>query len=80
MGESVKAIIRNYKALLTITEQDAESGEAVAIGLNKQLSSFLYAALFHLVADVLDSVNHLSKILQRSDVCFSHVKNGVGLF
>ena len=77
MGESVKAVIRNYAALLTIISQDAELGNPTAIGLLQQLTSYLYGALFHLAADVLTAVNKLSKTLQKTDVCFAHVSTGV---
>lgn len=73
MGESVTAIINDYEALLLLTSQEAAEGDPVAIGLNQQLSSYLYLALLHLTADVLSATNHLSKLWQYRDVCFSAV-------
>jgi hypothetical protein len=77
MGESIKAVIKNYEAILKITEKDSDEGEPVAIGLHKQMTSYLFAALFHLASDVFDAVNSLSKTLQVQDVCFAHVQRGV---
>lgn len=62
MGESVRAIIHNYEALLVLTCQEAAEGDLVAIGLHQQLTSYLYLALLHFPCDVLSATNHLSKL------------------
>ena len=74
MGDAVCAIIKNYEALLMLTSSEGLLGDPIAIGLNQQLSSFLILALIHLSADVLSVTNHLSRIFQHRDVCFSALR------
>ena len=62
MGDVVRAIIRNYEALLLLTSEEAAVGDPIAIGLNKQLSSYITLALIHLACEVLAVTNHLSKV------------------
>ena len=71
MGDTVCATRKNNEALLMLTSSEGLLGDPTAIGLNQQLSSFLILALIHLSADVLSITNHLSKISQSRDVCFS---------
>ena len=77
MGEAVRALLRNYKSLLTFTDEQGAAGDPTAIGVHQQLRSYLYAALLHLAADVLDTTNHLSKLFQYRDVCFSALRSQV---
>lgn len=77
MGDAVTAIIRNYEALLLLTSQEAALGDPTAIGLNKQLSTYIYLALLHLASEVLSVTNHLSKVFQYRDVCFSTVRGNL---
>ena len=74
MGEALTAILRNYEALLVLVSEEAAQGDPTAIGLNKQLTSYVYLALVHLAAEVLSVTNHLSKVFQYRDVCFSAVQ------
>lgn len=73
MGDAVSAIIRNYEALLLLTSEEAALGDPNGIGPNKQLSSYVNLALIHLAYEVLAVTNHLSKVFQYRDVCFSTV-------
>ena len=73
MGDSITAIIRNYEALIILISKDAAEDDPVAIGLNKQLSSYKYVALLHLTADILNATNHL----QFRDVSFSALHSTV---
>ena len=74
MGEAVTAILRNYEALLVLVSEEAAQGDPAAMGLNKQLTSYVYLALIHLAAEVFSVTNHLSKVFQCGDVCFSAVQ------
>lgn len=74
MGEALTAIVRNYEALLVLVSEEAAQGDPTDIGLNKQLTSYVYLALMHLAAEVLSVMNHLSKVFQYRDVCFSAVQ------
>ena len=76
-GESVTAIIRNYKVLMPLLEELATEGHPTAIGLHKQLTSYLFVALLHFVADVLAITDHLSKLFQYKDVFFSCIRSTV---
>ena len=71
MGDAVSAIIRNYEALLMLTSSEGLLGDPTEIGLNQQMSSFLILALIHFAADVLSETDHLLRIFQNRDVCFS---------
>lgn len=77
LGDAVHALLRNYRALAVSTEEQATLGDPVAIGLNQQLTSYLSLGLLHLAADVLDTTNHLCKIFQCRDVCFSVLRTEV---
>lgn len=77
LGEAVVAVIRNYEPLMVLLSQDANNGDPTAIGLNQQLSSFKWVALLHLVADVLNTINHLSRLFQHNDVSFSAIRGEV---
>ena len=68
MGDAVSAIITNYDALLLLTSEEAALGDPTGIGLIKQLSSYI-----NLACEVLAVTNHLSKVFQYRDVCFSTV-------
>ena len=76
-GESVTAVIRNYEVLMPVLEELAAEGNPTAIGLHRQLSSYLFVALLHFVADVLGITNHLSKIFKYRDVSFSCIRSTV---
>lgn len=76
-GESVTAIIRNYEVLMPLLEELAAEGNPTAIGLHKQLTSYLFVALLHFVADVLAITNHSSKLFQYKDVSFSCIRSTV---
>ena len=78
MGESILAIMRNYEALMVLLSQDAGAGDPVAIGLFQQLSSYKYLALLHLAADILTTMNHLSRLFQFRDVSFGALHSTVG--
>ena len=73
IGETVSAIIKNYEPLLILTSQETAKCDPVAIALNKQLSSYLFLALMHFSADVSSATNHLSKLWQYRDICFSAI-------
>lgn len=77
LGESVTAVIRNYEVLMPVLEELAAEGNPTAIGLHRQLSSYLFVALLHFVADVLGITNHLSKVFQYRDVSFSCIRSTV---
>lgn len=77
MGDAVSAIIRNYEALFLLTSEEAALGDPTGIGLNKQLSSYVNLALVHLACEVLAVTNHLSKVFQYRDVCFSTVRGNL---
>ena len=77
MGDAVSAIIRNYEALLLLTSEEAALGDPTGIGLNKQLSSYVNLALIHLACEVLAVTNHLSKVFQYRNVCFSTVRGNL---
>ncbi|XP_019620150.1 PREDICTED: zinc finger protein 862-like [Branchiostoma belcheri] len=74
MGEAVKSVLQNYRTLALHTEEQAAAGDPSAIGINQQLTSFLPMALLHLLADVLDATNHLSRIFQYRDLTFSALR------
>lgn len=76
-GKSVTAIIRNYKVLMPLLEELATEENPTAIGLHKQLTSYLFVALLHFVSDVLAITNHLSKLFQYKDVSFSCIGSTV---
>ncbi|XP_035673668.1 zinc finger protein 862-like [Branchiostoma floridae] len=75
MGEAVRSVIENFRSLAVYTEEQAAEGDPVAIGLHQQLTSFLPMGLLHLLADVLDATNHLSKIFQYRDITFSVLRS-----
>ena len=77
LGESVTAIIRNYEILMPLLEELAAEENPTAIGLHRQLTSYLFVALLHFVADVLAITNHLSKLFQYKDVSFSCIRSTV---
>ena len=77
LGDSVDAIIRNYKPLLAVLSEAGKYGDPTAIGLLQQLKSYKMCALLNLVADILYQTNSLSKLFQRRDVCFSVIKSNV---
>ena len=77
MGEAVTVVIKNYEALLMLTSEEAALGDPTAVGLNKQLSSYIYLALAHLASEVLSMTNHLCKAFQYRDVCFSTVRQSL---
>ena len=74
MGEAVTAVIKNYEALPMLMSEEAALGDPKAIGLNKQLSSYIYLVLMHLASEVLSVTNRLSKAFQYRDACFSTVR------
>ena len=55
----------------------ADAGNVVAKGMFKQLTSYQFLALLHLMTDILCKTNHLSKLFQYRDVTFSTLKNCV---
>ena len=75
-GESVTDIIRIYEVLMQLLEELATEGNQTAIGLHKQLTSYLFVAVLHFIADVLAISNHLSKLLYQ-DVSFSCIRSTV---
>jgi len=79
LGECLQAIVRNYEALTVTLSQEADAGDPTATGLYQQLTSYKFCALLHLMTDILGSINHLSKIFQYRDVCFSAVKSAVSI-
>nr|XP_006822498.1 PREDICTED: zinc finger protein 862-like [Saccoglossus kowalevskii] len=76
MGEAVLAVLKNYEPLVMMIEDEAATGDPTAIGLHQQMTTYLFIALLHLTADVLSATNHLSRVMQYRDVCFS-VLHGV---
>ncbi|XP_078701696.1 uncharacterized protein LOC144927832 [Branchiostoma floridae x Branchiostoma belcheri] len=74
MGEAIQSVLRNYRALAVYTEEQAAAGDPTAIGLHQQLTSYLPVALLHLLADVLDATNHLSRLFQYRDITFSTLR------
>ncbi|KAI8484045.1 hypothetical protein Bbelb_381630 [Branchiostoma belcheri] len=60
--EAIQSVLRNYRALAVYTEEQAAAGDPTAIGLHQQLTRYLPVALLHLLADVLDATNHLSRL------------------
>ena len=50
-----------------VIEDDTAKGDLTAIGLSVQLSKYTFVALLHLTADILSTVDHLSRIIQFSD-------------
>lgn len=77
MGDAVSTIIWNYEALLLLTSQESAREDPTGIGLNKQLSSYVNLALIHLACEVLAVTNHLPKVFQYRDVCFSTVRGNL---
>ena len=77
MGDAVSGIIRNYEALHLLTSEEAALEDPTAIGLNKQLSNYVNLALIHLACEVLAVTNHLSKVFQYRDICFSTVRGNL---
>ena len=77
MGDAVSAIIRNYEALRLLTSQESAREDPTGIGLNKQLSSYVNLALIHLACEFLAVTNHLPKVFQYRDVCFSTVRGNL---
>ncbi|CAH1245743.1 ZNF862 [Branchiostoma lanceolatum] len=71
MGEAIDGVLRNHRALAVYTEEKAADGDPTAIGLHQQLTSYLPMALLHLLGDVLDVTNHLSRLFQYRDITFS---------
>lgn len=59
---------------MTLLIHESALGDPTAIGLAQQLAR---TSLIHLCADVLDSTNHLSHLLQRRDVSFSVLRTTV---
>ena len=80
MGGCLTALIRNYEPLMVVLWTEADYGDPTAHGLFKHLSSYKSCALLHFMADILSVTNHLSRILQHRDVCFSTAKKSVSLF
>ena len=58
--DAVVALIQDYKALMALVQREADSGDPTALGLNIQLSKYIYVALLHFVADVLSTTHHLN--------------------
>lgn len=77
MGKCIEALLRNYEPLMVILTQEANKGNPTSIGLLQQMSSYQYCALLHLVGDILAATNHLSRLFQYRDVCFSAVRSAV---
>jgi hypothetical protein len=65
---------------MTLLSQEADAGEPTAIGLYQQLSSYKFVALLHLIGDILDAPNHMSRLCQFRDVCFSAVRSDVRIY
>ena len=69
--DTVVALIQDYEALMSLVQREADSGDPTALGLNIQLSKYIYVALLHFVADVLSTTQHLNT--QCCDVDFSTI-------
>ncbi len=74
-GDGVRALIRNLLPLFATLEIEADYGNPTAIGLLNQLTSYKHCALLHLMADIHGIIDHLSRVFQHRDVCFSVVRD-----
>ena len=62
---------------MLLLDEEAAEGDPTSIGLYAQLTSFKLVALLHLVGDVLDVTNHLSRIFQNRDLSFMSIRGQV---
>jgi len=56
---------------------EAAEEEPTSRGLYDSLTAYKNTALLHVVADVLNVVNHLQRILQYRDISFSCIRSQV---
>ena len=80
LGEAVKAVVHNYRPLMLLLEEEAALGDPASIGLMTQLKTYKFVALLHLMADVLDVTNHLSRVFQHRAISFHSIKPQVQEF
>ena len=64
---------------MVMLSAEADAGDAVAKGIFKQLTSYRFLALLHLMTDILSTTNHLSRLFQYRDVTFSTLKHSVSI-
>ncbi|KAJ8277570.1 hypothetical protein GJAV_G00076780 [Gymnothorax javanicus] len=75
--EAVKAVIHNYEPLMILLEEESAQGDLTAQGLHRQLTSYRYVAMLHLVGDILQVTNHLNRIFQYRDISFMSIESQI---
>jgi hypothetical protein len=73
---TVQAILSNYDSLVSALISDAES-DPIAKGVLKFITTYLFLASTHLLADVLPTLSRLSKLFQEQCVDFAATYYGV---
>lgn len=69
---AVSAVRRTFKSLIVFFDEEAaEHNDPVAKGLMKQVSSYLFLAITHMLYDVLSQLTRLSKVFQKDLLEFS---------
>lgn len=75
---AVNTVKRTLSSLLAYFEQQAvENDDAVAKGLAKQISSYSFVAITHLLCDVLGELTRLSKVFQKDMLDYSVIAPSV---
>ena len=73
---AVQAILSNYDPLVSALIGDGQS-DPIANGILKFITTFLFLATTHLLADILPALSRLSKLFQKQCVDFAAVYYGV---
>ena len=55
--DTIVTLLLNYEPFMKLVQKEAAIGDPMALGLNIQLSKYIYVALLHLVADILNTTS-----------------------
>ncbi|XP_063050080.1 uncharacterized protein C17orf113-like [Engraulis encrasicolus] len=68
LGKAVRAVQKNWPALIRELTEEAANGNAQSQGLLNQIRSYKFIALTHTLSDVLPVMDRLNLCFQREDV------------